>query len=493
MKIPRLLALPILFSLLLPACSLDGFAGGKKADQDPLTIGLPEALTDFSPVGFDLANRRYLENVYEGLVRADSGFDISTSLAVSWGRIEDTVWDFRLREGVLFHDGSVFDAEDVVYSYNLLLEEGDEHLLEMFQGVVSVEMINADKVRFTTSDPDPLLLYRLAHLFILPAGFEDFEHPIGTGAYKFESFDGADMKLSRFEKYWGSVAYFEEAELIYIEDEGDRLQAFLDGELRLWVDAPHDQARELSDLENVTINVSNGIDLGFLIFDLDGMEEDLRDLIWAAFILDSEDGFEDMYQTIAQFTIGGMIGFTDKIFPRKRNPEIIDAFIAAHSGVTNLTLDLPENMEGLGMDIAADLKTVNVELDLNLMEPEAYEAKISSGESDFFFFAWHYDIPDAADFFNAVVHTSKDSYGRYNFVNYSNPVVDNLLLQLQTAFLHDERKPFLEDIAQIILEDHVIMPVFTHRLFYASYDDLVLVPRLNGKILASDIFENVVE
>ena len=65
----------------------------------------------------DTTTRNILINVYEGLVRLNQTSELDPELAVSWEAIEPTVWRFKLRPGVTFHDGNAFTADDVVFSF----------------------------------------------------------------------------------------------------------------------------------------------------------------------------------------------------------------------------------------------------------------------------------------------------------------------------------------------------------------------------------------
>jgi peptide/nickel transport system substrate-binding protein len=64
-----------------------------------------------------------LHQVYENLVDRSIGYDLEPQLAVAWKLVEPTVWEFQLREGVRFHDGTPFSAQDVVFSIERVRHE----------------------------------------------------------------------------------------------------------------------------------------------------------------------------------------------------------------------------------------------------------------------------------------------------------------------------------------------------------------------------------
>ncbi len=70
----------------------------------------------------DTTARRVIEQVYDGLIELDASLTPRPALAESWTQVSPTVWVFRLRRGVRFHDGSPFTAEDVVFTFQTILD-----------------------------------------------------------------------------------------------------------------------------------------------------------------------------------------------------------------------------------------------------------------------------------------------------------------------------------------------------------------------------------
>ncbi|MDE2198105.1 MAG: ABC transporter substrate-binding protein, partial [Rhodospirillales bacterium] len=87
------------------------------APAKSLTIGLAAAATSLDPQFYVIGpNSALARNIFDGLVNQDAHQKIQPALAISWSRTDDTTWDFKLRPGVKFHDGSPFTANDVVAS-----------------------------------------------------------------------------------------------------------------------------------------------------------------------------------------------------------------------------------------------------------------------------------------------------------------------------------------------------------------------------------------
>ncbi|MBU0727957.1 hypothetical protein KKA95_04700, partial [Patescibacteria group bacterium] len=80
--------------------------GGQKYEEETLNIVLNEPATDISPYSLNPNNLIRTANIYQGLVGFDKNLKIIPLLAVSWGNLDDTTWEFKLRREVLFHDRS---------------------------------------------------------------------------------------------------------------------------------------------------------------------------------------------------------------------------------------------------------------------------------------------------------------------------------------------------------------------------------------------------
>ena len=153
-------------------------------------------------------------SIYDALVDFDSNFQLVPRLATSWESNADaTEWTIKLREGVKFHDGTDFDAADVVYTYRRVLDPdlgSPGRALLAFVEPEGIEAVDAHTVRFTTKNPTPQLPTQLKSRFvhIVPEGAtaQDMEnHGVGTGPFILgKDFDkGAPFwKVARNPNYW---------------------------------------------------------------------------------------------------------------------------------------------------------------------------------------------------------------------------------------------------------------------------------------------------
>ena len=183
------------------------------AEGRSLIIALPEEprhLASWNAYSND--GHPVLRNVGEALLNRDPvSNELVPELALSYEQIDDNTWQFTLREGVMFHDGSPFNAEAAAFSINYVLSEENNFPMRQFMGSqITVEAVDEYTIDVSTVDPDPILPLRLYFVTIPSAQAiqdspETYETtPIGTGPYKFDEWNqGQYVDISANEDWWG--------------------------------------------------------------------------------------------------------------------------------------------------------------------------------------------------------------------------------------------------------------------------------------------------
>jgi len=195
------------------------------------------ALSNLDP----MSNGRVLqitEKTMNRLVRPGQDGTPAPVLATSWYPNEDgTIWTFNLRENVRFHDGSDFDAADVVYSFNRVLDpENDTSASATIKMVHTVQAVEPHVVRMILDEPFADLPLQLMdfRLRIIPEGTGDTigQTGIGTGPFIVERFDPDGISVLRANPdYWEGSPGVAAMEVIAIPDAQARLQALLGGQI----------------------------------------------------------------------------------------------------------------------------------------------------------------------------------------------------------------------------------------------------------------------
>ena len=206
--------------------------------DDRLVVALPADVAGFDP----RAQRAFRDITLHGvilepLLSLSHDFALVPRLAIGWDVTDEghTV-TFRLREGVTFHDGRAFTAEDVRFTFEAILASADATARSALTPVTSIETPDAHTVVLRIDDPTRGVLIGLASVPILPAGSWDEvdARPIGTGPFSFARRDvGTALFVERFEAYWGDASDVPAVEFRVIADAGDRTRALIRGTAHL--------------------------------------------------------------------------------------------------------------------------------------------------------------------------------------------------------------------------------------------------------------------
>lgn len=186
---------------------------------------------DATPVAFAV-----YRNVFSNLVTRDENLEHQPQVAASWEVIDDTTWEFNLREDVVFHDGSRLTSADIVYSFENLFDSIQASRVAV---VDRVEAVDDYTVRIITRTPMPAFLTIIHYCWILPAethaamGSAEFSSkPVGSGPYRVTNWVKDDrVEMVRVEDHWENTASIVETEFRPIPESSTRVAALLNGEI----------------------------------------------------------------------------------------------------------------------------------------------------------------------------------------------------------------------------------------------------------------------
>ncbi len=183
----------------------------RKSLSVALFSGDVPALSTLSP-SFDPDSYSVKSQIYDSLIHYDLEGNMVPGLATAWKQLDETTYEFKLRSGVKFHDGSPFDASDVKYTFDTITDpstgSGTGWILS---SIASTEVKDALTVQIRTHEPDGMLLSRLtmfglisSRRYIQKVGLQKaLQHPIGTGPFVFSNHTpGEEYLLKRNGNYW---------------------------------------------------------------------------------------------------------------------------------------------------------------------------------------------------------------------------------------------------------------------------------------------------
>nr|WP_062336582.1 ABC transporter substrate-binding protein [Herbidospora sakaeratensis] len=229
---------PLVLIFALTACA----APAPSSPDDTFVLGMSSEPDTLNPVlGYGADGGSLL---YDGLVRRDADLSLQPALADTLPEIDGTTVTFALRKDVKFHDGTPLTSEDVVYTYESVLDEkNNSGIRGDFAAIASVEAPDPATVVFRLKYPYAPILQR-ATLGIVPAGRASGTRPIGTGPFSFVSWTPGDkIVLKANPAYWGGAPAIKQLVLAYAADDNVRATRMAAGEFDATVLPPKAAAR----------------------------------------------------------------------------------------------------------------------------------------------------------------------------------------------------------------------------------------------------------
>ena len=379
-----------------------------------------------------------LENVFDTLVEPDANLEMKPALAQSWTVSPDQlVWNFQLRQGVRFHDGSPFTAADVVYSYRRIIDQKLSNV-DKFSTVTDVSAPDDHTVVIRVKQPTPNLLTNIG-------GFKGMAivsrknvesgaiatHPVGTGPFAFVSQQSGDsIVLKANPAYWGGAPRIPGVTFRFITEPSTALSALQAGEID-WTDSvPTQRLSQLKEDDSLRLEVTPSNDYWYLALnEARAPWNDPRVRQAIAYGIDR--------QSIVQATSYGSATANQLAIP-KGNPwytpydryrydtdeakRLLDA-AGAHPTRLDLlvTSEYPETVTAAQV-IADDLAPLGIAVGIRTVDFATWLDEQNSGHFDMLMLGWLGNI-DPDDFYYAQHHTG----GSSNAQKYSNPEVDRLL------------------------------------------------------------------
>jgi peptide/nickel transport system substrate-binding protein len=178
------------------------------------------------------------QNIFEGLTRVDENGAVQPGLASEWTISEDGLtYTFKLHEGVTFHDGTSFDADDVKFTFDRILapDSVNPHK-ELYEPIESVTVIDPLSVEIRLERPIGRLLFDLGRgdaVIVAPESADNnATAPIGTGPFSFVQWDrGSRVVLEQYGPYWGEPVALTRASYVFIGDTATMTNALLSGDI----------------------------------------------------------------------------------------------------------------------------------------------------------------------------------------------------------------------------------------------------------------------
>ena len=479
---------------------------------DPQTLD-PHAVNSAPVLGF-------LNNVYEGLVRRGKDMAIEPALATGWEPIGDGEgWRFHLRQGVTYHDGSSFDAEDVLFSYQRASDEASD-TRSWFSPVSDVKIVDSHTVDILTSAPNPIFPDSIANWMIMDQGWamaNDAALPDkengnfatlnsnGTGAFKVSAREpGLRTELMPHDGWWGEAEHnITRAEFTPIQNPATAVAALLSGDVDMINPVPIQDAARLA--SNPAVDVVQGIEarvimLGFaheadaLKYTSDaGQPNPFQDARVRAAIAHAVN-VPAILQTImrgnaepaSQLVSPAMRGYSEANAARPDFDPDKARTLLAEAGYPegfSFGLKCPNNRylndEAVCQGVVGMLAQIGVKAELDAMPVANYWPELRADNYDMYLLGWSPGTFDAEHpmRFLASTPNKEKKLGSWNFGGYSNARIDTLLPMIQSEIDADKRQAMLDEYAGILQDETADVPLYVQPLVWGVRSNVSLTQR----------------
>jgi peptide/nickel transport system substrate-binding protein len=400
-------------------------------------------------------------NLFEGLTRFREDGSIAPGLAESWEVSEDgRSYTFHLRDGVRFHDGTAFDAGDVVFSLDRARGPDSTNAQKaLFDGIEAVTALDPGTVRVDLGAPDSGFLWALAwgDAVILAPETADAAAtaPVGTGPFRFDRWVRGDrVELARNDAYWGAPVALDRAVFRFISDPTAAYAALLAGDIDAFPNVPAPETL-MQFKADPHFQVTVGLTEGETILAINNARpplDDIRVRRAIAHAIDRQaliDGALYGYGTpIGSHFAPHHPAYVDLTGLSAYDPDAARSLLAeagfADGLRLTLTLPPPAYARRGGEIVAAQLRAVGIDARIEAVEWAQWLERVFRGHD--------YDL-------TIVSHTEPLDIGIYArpdyYFGYDNPEMGALMARLRAAPDTAGRNAILAEAQAIIARDQV--------------------------------------
>jgi peptide/nickel transport system substrate-binding protein len=493
-----------------------------------LSIALSADVTSMDPHYHNLTpNNNVAEHIFDTLVAKDSRSRLKPGLAESWRALDDTTWEFKLRKGVKFHDGSDFTAQDVVFTLDRVpnVPNSPSSFATYTKQIVEKIVVDPLTIRFKTAMPYPLMPTDMSTIAIISARAakgattEDFntgKATIGTGPYKFVRYAKGDrIELTRNDAYWGTKGAWDRATLRIVANDPARVAALLAGDVRAIENVPTADIARIAKSNDLSLYRTISHRLMYLHLDSnrdrsphvtgkDGKPLDrnpLKDVRVRRAISKAinrpalvDRVMEGAAVTTGQLMPEGLFGYTSAL---KTEPYDLDGArkLLAEAGYPdgfNITLHAPNdryvNDEQIAQAIAQLLSRAGITTRVEAMPSSVYFTRGSKLEFSLMLVGWGADTAEASSPLKALLATFDPAkgMGAANRGRYSNPKMDALLAQALTVVDDVKRERLLQQATEVAVTDLGIIPLYHQHNLWATRKGVSYTARTDERTLAQE-------
>lgn len=506
----------ILGLVFLSACTDDSAISSETEASEgeeggDLVVSYPSDAGSLDPAGVnDMASDQRRQVIYEGLISLDYNLEPEGLLAEDFKQVDDTTWHFTLKEGVKFHDGSsltadavkasidrikdpamassrayIFDMIDevnVIDDYTVEIKTGDtfapllSYLSHDGAGIISKQVIDED---YQNALNEAEIDMSLEEFYALrEEGGEKYtdiakkvseytgtiveEKPTGTGYMKFQSRSpGEKVVVERFDEYWDGPVNLDTVTFKIVTEDASRIAELESGQSQLIQGFDVGQVERLESNPNINVLPVYNISTEFVGMNTQkGPLKDKRVRQAIGHLIDKDSIMEGIYLNMGRTMKGAIqeevLGYDENLEDLEYNPSkaktlLKEAGYEDGFDLKLLTNDVPDRVD-IAVYLQEELKTVDINIEIEQLEWGTYLEAVSSGEQDLFILGWPNTVGDPDQGLWPILHSSMLGNGGNRFF-FENEVVDQLLEEGRSELDSSKRAEIYQEINEILVEE----------------------------------------
>ena len=513
----------LLSAALSPALGRAAAAGPEVLD---LAVGAPP--TSMDPHFYTLTpNSALAQHVFDNLVHRDAQGRLIPGLAESWRLVDDSTWEFRLRQGVLFHNGAPFTAADVAYTIDHVprVVNSPGSFAVFTKAIKDMEVVDPHTIRFRTAGIYPLLPADLSQIAIiwhglgennLTSDFNSGRAAIGTGPFRLLAYRHGDrVELERNDRYWGEAPAWQRVNYRIIPNDGARVAALRAGDVSFIDSVPTGDLVRLRAEPRVTLSETVSLRSIYLRSDFRAETPlvsgpngeplprnpmlDLRVRQALSIAINRAAIAERTMSGAAipsgQFMPPGAYGHVPDLPPPAYDPERARRLLAEAGYPQGFTITLLAshdryiNDAQVAQSIGQMWTRIGVRTKVEVMPFATLVQRTTRLDNSMSLGGWANSNGEPSSGLRGLLGTRdmERGWGTVNRTSYSNPEFDAVLARAMGTADDEAREALMQEATRIAARDVAWIPLHIQKNIWAMRQGLAHTPRADEMTLAQDV------